>query len=93
MEPISPKSRIVVKIRDTTTVIAAELAAEPAAARRWSGLKPLRLLQFGGRHAACVLSRAAERGVHVATGAPLGFGTWALAVQLTGKAVRRTLEG
>jgi hypothetical protein len=38
-----------------------------------------------GRHTARILSRAADRSAHVATGAPLGFGTWALAAQVSVK--------
>jgi hypothetical protein len=38
---------------------------------------------IGGRHAARIFSRAAVRGARIATGAPHGFGTRALALQLS----------
>jgi len=38
-------------------------------------LKRLVQKQFGRRHTACYLSRAAVRGAHVATSAPRDFGT------------------
>ena len=70
-------------------VAAAQHAPEAVAARLQPGAEAPSAKQFGGRHAACFLSRAADRGALVATGAPHGFGTRDLAAQLKRKSVRR----